>query len=402
VEVSNTGVEYYWSNQKERRIYVAKQALMRLVKLTNMNGNVGYTNTRPSDQMAVVWFNESVPSGNVKGFSSDRTSITDFITTINNGYGNYRSQGGTNGAGGLYRASLLYNAAPKTVTQSGKTFDYKRVVIFITDGVSNQFLDTSADNLLGGQSNANTYAKNSYCRNLGNLVVESASCQTTVVGSTYNDWDRPITQMIKTSQTYLRNTTTNAEVFVIALSNIDATGLRDGIPSTTSYYYPATELKILDTASGKTNVDEIIETISAKVTTGKCTVGTSDSTSVAISSGEFPVGNYNGMVYPQVGLVTITNQSTGAQFTAPIKAATGGTISYKFTDVPQGNYQMTAYVYYHHSLDAPGVVRRYGLFWLGGTVSSTNSVTIGASAQNSGFQQVIDMPIILKLEGSVC
>ncbi|NTV63048.1 MAG: VWA domain-containing protein, partial [Oscillochloris sp.] len=162
LEVSNTGVDYWWNPQNERRIYVAKKALERLVSLTNMPGNTGYTTTRPADKMAVVWFNSKVPSGNAMNFSNNKTNLTNFITTANNGYGNYRSVGGTNGAAGLYRASLLFGAAPKTVAFNGNNVEYKRVVLFITDGVSNEFLNPSNSDLDGGWSYDATYASGSY------------------------------------------------------------------------------------------------------------------------------------------------------------------------------------------------------------------------------------------------
>ncbi|NTW98219.1 MAG: VWA domain-containing protein, partial [Oscillochloris sp.] len=400
VQVTGTGPDYYWTTQSERRIYVAKKALERLVRLSNMPGNTLKRDTnRPDDQMAVVWFNESVPAGNAKAFSNNPTNIINNITTLNNVNGNYRSQGGTNGAAGLYRASLLYNAAPKTVKFNGKDVTYKRVVLFITDGVSNQFLNTSASNLLGGQSGSTTYAKNSYCRNLGTLVVESASCQTTDVGLMYNGWDRPITQMIKTSQQYLRNATVNAEVFVIALSNIPSTGLRDGVPSSTNYFFAAEGLEIIDPATGKTNVDAIIDTISDKVTIGDCIAGPSGTSTGEISSAEFVDGT-NGFQYPQVGEVIISSSTD--TFIAPINADTDGTLSYYFASVPQGSYRMQAYLFYHHPLDPPNVMRMYSRIWSAGQAVADFTVDVSPSTQGTSFVQRIEQPLTLKLTGDVC
>ncbi|MBX0327615.1 VWA domain-containing protein [Oscillochloris sp. ZM17-4] len=399
VQQTGTGTDHWWKTESERRIYVAKKALERLVKLANMPGNPGYDNTRPDDKMAVVWFNSMVPSGNTKNFSSNPTSLIDFITTLNNGYGNYRSQGGTNGAGGLYRASLMYDAAPKTVAFGGKNVEYKRVVLFITDGVSNQFLKTNDSNLLGGQSSYTTYPTNGTCYNLGSNVIENAACQLTdpVKSPKVNGMDRPITQMITTSQDKLRNDTVQAEVFVIALSSIPSTGLRDGVPSSTNYYFAAEGLETY--ADGTTNVDTIIDTINERVELGDCIAGPSGTSTGTIPSNEF-VNGTNGLSYPTVGEVTISDSVN--TFTAPITAGTDGLLTYEFKGVPQGTYRMEAYLFYHHPLDPPNVMRMYSRIWSAGQAVSDFTVDVSPSTQGTSFVQRIEQPLTLKLSGDVC
>ncbi len=401
VQVTNTGNSYWWTTLAERRIYVAKTALQRLVSLTNMSGNTGYTTTRPSDQMAVVWFNDSVPSGNTLAFSTNPTTIKTFITNANNGNG--RSSGGTNGAAALYRASLLYGPAAKTISIGATTWTYKRVVLFITDGVSNQFLDTTANDLSGGQSSDTTYPSGTFCHDLGSKVVESAACQTTDVGGKYTKstnkvWDRPITQMIYTSQTFLRNTTVNASVFVIALSSIPSTGLDTGVASSTSYFFPAERL-VTDPATGKTNVDGIIDTINSKVQLGDCIPGPNGATSGVILSNQFVSGSSSGgFSYPNVGQVQISNGTT--TLSTYITADAGGTLSYHFLDVPPGTYTMVAQLYYSHPLDPPDpvthlpVVRQYLL--------SSFAITLSPSTQSISFLQRVDQPLTLRLNGNVC
>ncbi|MEI7768875.1 MAG: Tad domain-containing protein [Chloroflexales bacterium] len=400
VQVTNTGVQYWWSTESERRIYVAKKALQRLVSLTNMSGNAGFDTTRPPDQMGVVWFTDNVPaSPNTKSFSSDPVSLASFITTANNGNGDYRSQGGTNGAAALYRASLMYGSAPKTVTYSSKSWDYKRVVLFITDGVSNQFLDTTKSNLSGGQSDSSRYPTVPYCANLGTLVVESAQCQTTDVGGKWNGWDRPITQMINTSSQYLRNTTVNASVFVIALSSIPSTGLNSGVSSSSNYFFSAESL--ITYANGKTNVDVIIDTIKDKAQNGDCVPGPSGSSTGSVLTDQF-VNGTGGFTYPQVGEVVIYNSTN--TMTAPIIAdqASGGALTYHFLAVPQGTYRMSAHLYYHHPLDPPSVMREYSKIWTAGQSLDSFTVDVSPSTQSTSFLQRIEQPLILKLNGNVC
>jgi hypothetical protein len=343
--------------------------------------------------MGVVWFKETVSSNQATTFSSKPADVQNTILHINNGNGDYRSQGGTNGAGGLYRASLMYGTAPKTVTDAnGKVWNYKRVVLYISDGVSNYFLDknATAGNLSGGSSGSWTYENGSYCNGLGNLVVESASCQTTDVGKKYNGLDRPITQMINTSAENLRNTTINASVFVIALSSIPSTGLKDGVASSSNYFFSAESLTT--DSNGKTNVDVIIETINAAVEQGDCIPGPSGSSTGTINSSEFVdgTGGYN---YPTVGEVAIYNSTNS--LTAPIVAGTNGALTYYFPKVPQGTYRLEARLYYHHPLDPPNVMRKYGLIWSAGQAIKDFTVDVSPSSQSTGFSQRKEQPLTL-------
>ncbi len=398
VTVTNTGTQNWWTTTSERRIYVAKKALERLVTLSNMPGNPGYDNTRPSDQMAVVWYNEGVPSSQTLSFSNNPTTIKTYITDLNKTSGDkYRSQGGTNGAGGLYRASLLYQNAPKTVSFNGESVEYKRVVLFVTDGVSNIFLNTSNSNLNGGQSSYTTYKKNSTCYKLKGNVIESASCQTTDVGGKYNNYDRPITQMILTSQNNLRNSTINAEVFVIALSNIPATGLDTGVASSPTYFFTAPSLQV--SADGTTNVDQIIDVINEKVETNECIPGPSGTASGKITSSEFG-SNPSGFNYPQVGQVVISNDSNS--YTAPILAADDGTLRYHFTAILPGTYRLQAFIYYRHPLDPTGTqARLYGNLFSAGT-SAQDMMVYVTSDQRVNNSNRIEQPLTLKLTGDVC
>jgi hypothetical protein len=393
ISVTGAGPTYYWNPQTERRIYVAKKALSRLVDLANMPGNVGATTTRPYDKMGVVWFNDQVPTSNTKDFSSVPVDLKTFILNANNGNGSYRSSGGTNGAAGLYRAALMLAAAPQTVTDaSGQTYTYQNNVIFVTDGVSNQFLDTTAANLSGGISSSATYPAGSYCRILGSLVTESAQCQTTDVGGMYNGWDRPISQMINVSSNNLRNTTINASVFVIGLSSIPSTGLKDGVASSPGYFFSAESLTT-DTVTGKTNVDSIIDVINTKVTAGVCVVGPNGASTDVILPDQF-VNGVLGLTYPTVGQVVIYNGTT--MLIAPIIAGQGGVLNYSFANVPQGTYIMAAHLYYHHPLDQVGVMREYSKIWSAGQALIDFAVDVGPANQQ------LNQPLTLKLNGDVC
>jgi len=294
------------------------------------------------------------------------------------------------------------------------------VVLFITDGVSNYFLNTTAGNLSGGKSLATvsggpptTYKSGSDCDKLGELVVENAVCQTTegamiktpqgvvTYDGKYNGMDRPITQMINVSSNDLRNTTINASVFVIALSSIPSTGLDGGVSSSHDYFFSAPTLTST-TVNGvtKTNVDVITDTISTKVQNLTCTPGPSGSVAGTISPSQFLPG-IPGMTYPQVGTVTITKGATS--LTQPIYAdMTTGMLTYSFTDLTQGTYSLSATLYYHHPLDPIGTMRTYSKIWTKGSSQDNVNVDVYPSTQGTSFSQRIEAPLSLKLNGSVC
>jgi hypothetical protein len=395
-----------WSTTEERRIYVAKTAIESLVRSTNMQGNgSNYDINRPVDQMALVWYNDAAPSGNTRGFSSvPGTIITDVRAAGRYGSDNYHTQGGTNGAAALYRAALMLDAAPKSVTDvAGKKWDYKRVVIFITDGVSNRFLDTSKSDLKGASSDKNTYPSSHVCH--VNNVIEIASCQVTSGGGKYNGMDRPITQAGNVSKNDLQ--ANGAEVYAISLSNIPATGLQDSIASFPKYYFAANTLE--KDASGKTNVDKIMEVINTMVESGLC-VQRSD---VLDGKPEFKdtilPNEYQAFAgaptYPTVGEVLLENVENGTLIRIPIMADSEGRTTYTKNDVPKGNYKLTPYVFYRHPLDPPTFgPRRYSLIDNGaGEPSSDMVITVGPQASQSGsFVQQNRQDLKLRLFGNVC
>jgi type II secretory pathway pseudopilin PulG len=396
------GNAYYWNTTEERRIYVAKTAIESLVRSTNMGS--GRDTTRPADQMALVWYNDSAPSGNTEGFSSSPGDIIDDVRRAGRyGSNNYLTSGGTNGAAALYRAALMLDAAPKTVTENGQTWEYKRAVIFITDGVSNRFLDTSRNDLRGPSSNKDTYPSNHVCH--VNNVIEIASCQVTAIGGKWNGMDRPITQAGNVSKNDLQ--ANGSEVYVISLSNIPATGLQDSIASFPKYYFAANSLE--RDSSGKTNVDKIMEVINTLVESGVCerrsdVLDGKPEFKDTILPGEYQAFS-GGPTYPTVGEVLLENVENGTQIRIPIMADSAGRTSYTKNDVPKGNYKLTPYVFYRHPLDPPTFgPRRYSLIDNGsGEATSDIVITVGPQGSQAGsFVQQNRQDLKLRLFGDVC
>lgn len=426
-----TGPNYWWGNVDERRVTVAKRALESLARSTNMPANAGYDNTRPADQMALVWFSDTVQrDGNITSFSGGTNFSSDVgAVPANNGSGGsgllraiyragmqgdvFRTSGGTNGAAGLYRAALAFDQAPSQITDaSGKTWKYKRVVVFITDGVSNQFLNRNAGNLNGGQSGSGTYPSGHYCRTVPN-VIEVATCQvtgneqagggvTTGVGGVAAGMDRPITQAGVVSRTDLQ--AKGVLVYVVSLSNIPDTGLKDTIASFPAYYFPASKLQVVD---GKTNVDTIMEKINTDVESGACSRRSDVLDGKPEWRADIPASHFqpiNGLVYPTVGEVLLKNVDNDTTYTIPITAGTDGRLSYRKSDVPAGTYRLKPYVFYRHPLDPPTALpRMYGSPLEADTSGEYVIVTVGPDTATSGaFNPQVQKDLKLKLTGDVC
>lgn len=417
--VTGTGTNYYWSDRDERRITVAKKALETLIKLTNMPGNNGYTTSYPDDQMALVWFTDQVQrSGNNEVFSNgstftnQRSELIDKMWNRSTGPGGdiFKTAGGTNGAAALYRASLILDQAPKEVAHSnGRTYEYKQVVLFITDGVSNQFFSADRSNLRVDQSSWSTFPDGHVCKETyrtpaakRDLVIEDADCQTTRVGGEWNNLDRPVTQAILVSQNNLQKNGYN--VFVIALSNLPATGLSSGIPSYPHYYKAVPVL--IENGDGTTNVDTVVRDIHDIVEDPRCTRAKDPNPTGFIPADRYtPVTLPGGRTlnHPEVGIVEVKNSTTGQVYRTYITADTDGKVSYRFAKVPPGIYSITATVYYKHPNEPAGINNRaYNDFWDGANQQPSLSVEVTNRAQAGSFLPSTEFDIDMRLRGDPC
>lgn len=380
---------YYWQEPTERRIYVAKQAIERLVRGLNMPGNVGYDSTRPDDQLALVWFNHGAANTNASAFSSSPSTIISNLSGAGSYANNpYRTSGGSNWAAGLYRTVLGFETAPTTVTYNGRTWAYERRTLLITDGISNQFLDKADPYLHGGSSNKDTYPAGHTCH--VDNVLEIASCQITGDesrgGGTYMGMDRPITQAVRVSEDELQ--AQGIEVHALSIANVPSIGLSDGVASAPSAYYAAPTLELYP--DGSTNVDQIIDGLPLRSETGSCTPVIAEwATTVAPESQ--PEG-VPGVAFPQVGVLQLEHVETGAVRTAPIVVDTAHTMSYRVEGLPAGAYRLTSTVFYRGEDQQ---TRGYSLLEAAGGPQPTVTVEV------SGGQQTL-YTLSLRLAGDVC
>ena len=408
------------------RFDTAKKALTTLINLTNINNSPKRVANTPPDRMAIVGFSTSIV---LKTFA-DGTRFSSNATELINEVNGRTTVASTNGALGLYNASLILQAAPSGInypTAADKLYTYRKVVVFITDGVSNQFFDmtnsnppTFGSNITGsiGSSDAGTM-KSSPCNSNDNHALNTAWCQLTANTGTRTinskKYDRPITQAINVSTLYLKGHTPDRyEVFVIALSDAskDPTGLDAGIPSApeVKHYYPMESYKVY--ADGTTELDKIMTAINQVVADGACQNGVDPATTSTMLSGQYlPVTLKNGKVltYPTVGLVTVENASTGYSATEYITADTSGSgkLSYRFAHVPPGVYSLTAQLYYKHASEPDGIGNRaYVLFWDAQTASMLPSLTVelanSASVRAGSLTPSVQRNIDMRLQGYPC
>jgi hypothetical protein len=393
VQASGAGGFYFWNTQEERRIYVAKKSVQRLLDLLNLSGSRNYNAGALRDDIAIVPFAEQQRASEIFGWSSDFNGLKNAVQNAG-AYNNnaYRTSGGTNGAAGLYRAAQLLKERPSSTMFNGKRYNYKRVILFVSDGVASQFFDPNDLDFDGGPSDASTYSEESPCALAEGNESEIVLCQTTEGVGQFNGLDRPITQMINTARAIQIDPAVNAEIYTLAQSHIPATGLRDGVSSFPSYYYPVPMLTTFP--DGKTNVDLILESI-----WGEPVFSTCEPQADGEWRSTFPpesVGNVSGLTYPVIGEASIVGPGD-TQLTADIRVDASGHARYSFTGLPPGSYALSTYVFYRHPLDPPSIMaRRYSLIEYGGDTYSTIPVVVAPDGVTMGPN------VRLKLFGNTC
>jgi hypothetical protein len=365
------GPHNYWRTESERRIYVAKQAIKAFIGQLQTN-----------DIMRIVAFSggPAHPIGNQSAIN-DLTKVwpaTDWSsnhTTLNSAvdsagaYNNntYITDGLTPSAAGLAAGNQVLAAAP---TQAADGQTYKRVVIFLTDGVANVFRDGSLP---------------SYDNGCGPDI---ASCN---VGYTTNGVAKPITAMGSEADSLKQLAT----IYVIALANVDDTGLTN-VASAPNYPY-------YSTSEDGSNLQGIFSNIVTNVKYGTCVPAGGNSWADTMTDTQ--VGDVTPpLTFPTVGTVYLYDQNGHAlpngQGQAPIQVnPQSGKLVYHFDNLAPGTYQLKAFVAYKGSDD---LSRIYDQIFNQNTATSDNQMTFSISGSNT-LGNVIPMDkLYLDMSGSVC
>jgi hypothetical protein len=217
------GISDPWKDVESRRIYVAKQAL------AGPGGLIA--NMAPNDAMRVIAFSSEGNGIDANsGWTHDQSTLVQ--TVMNAGkYSNgdrYRTRGGTPGPKALETAyKVLQNSDPPPLSGG---LEYRHVVIYMTDGVANIFLN-----------GATNWAKD-ICPeyNGGSRALNVPRCQFDPPPDYKphpTNGMRPISSMIHQAG-QMKDTFPNLQLFVVAMGQVDTQGL-DQIASNADFVFPA-------------------------------------------------------------------------------------------------------------------------------------------------------------------
>jgi hypothetical protein len=380
-----------WSPTSERRIYVAKTALQNFINLLE-----------PYDAMQIIGFSgrtngvAASTTGWVYGNEPGKQTLKDATLSAGALGDPYTVSGGTPSATGLEQARQLIAASPDVSETDGREF--KKVVIFMTDGVANYFKNTR--NPQSGTKQFDWYndsSDNPTCKNLAGQG-EIPSCHIGMT-NTNPSFERPITAMASVAREIKNLNDGNTVIYVIALAGVPSTGLSTDVAQQSTFPY-------YSEAPNPGQVAQIFAAINQSVEDPTC----------------IPAGgaNWVGTVSPGR---TITNASTRASFGLPADTTVygyvylkdqygatlqtspvthqSGQLSYSFANVAPGTYKLEAFVGYLGE-DQPNPIARVYSSILLPDLSHSTSRAFAVEASQTLNSVVPLAPLYLDLNGNVC
>ncbi|MBC8161125.1 MAG: hypothetical protein H7Z42_07885, partial [Roseiflexaceae bacterium] len=339
-----------WWKYTERRVYVTKQAIRSLVEDLNPEDMMRYTafSTRGDDGFSSN--TKVVPSS---GFTSDKAlllSQIDSLGWINNDP--YRTSGGTPGPQALSKARSIISQTPAT-SPSGRK--YRKVVIYITDGVANVFLNGTSNQARDNCGDRSVTA-----------ALNSPDCQ---IGLTATNQMRPITAMIDQANK-IKEADKEVEIYVLAMAGVATDGLG----------WVASDQSMLYTADKPGFVAAALNAIRSRVTKEDCVPRGGAKFIDRIMPANYPTGM--GLASDEFGKATIYNDTgTVTIGVYPIKHGQPGGALEVDADLPPGNYQIELWVGYKGP-DKP-TMKNYvydSLSWEGVRYANRLSFSVGANA----------------------
>ena len=414
-----------WHNTNERRISIARNVLNQFVDQINNDRQQGY---RPNDMVRIITFkgdlglvsDEHSKDPEFEGIDHGESNAVDYLTTVlpETGWTNnvnvlreairdagkvvrdvefqnradydYLTNGATPSAVAFVRASRVFAEAPIFVSNTNNRLKYRRVVIFVTDGVANVLLNGLQNDFgVGCEGGAER------------IECQSALDKPESERRLPNGYLRPVDEMVYQADLLkqsFRNDDVSGVIYVVALSNtFQVTGL-DRVASQRSYVKLATR---------QDQVDEIFHDIRVSAIRGECKPA-QDEERDRMSRDELPEGMRNNMTGDDVfiegqtlsiaGQVTLTDENN-IRYTGWITASRyDRTLSYEIKNVPPGRYTLSAWLAYRSPKD--GEARdTYELIVRGGLANSAIPVTVSTERSLGG---VVSVPLKLDLNGNVC
>ncbi|HEU4328190.1 MAG TPA: vWA domain-containing protein [Roseiflexaceae bacterium] len=382
-----------WTPLEERRLYIAKQAMMQFIDMMD-----------PNDRMQIIPFSGANPNiggiGAIElGDAAGKTKLKQYVLdagkspAANNDP--YIALGGTPSASALYKARQILGAST-TPKKAPNGQDYKQVVMLITDGVANHYRDPAGQNgtyTSGGNVGWNNLAPDQeLCRNSPN-VGEDVRCHVGYADTSKGQLARPLTAMVNEGTELQKQ----AQVFVIALAGVDATGL----PMVSSQdIYPW-----FAPANQPSSVTDVFRAINNQVENGDCEpapyVGWTyeiDSSHTVSASEAVSLGGTADAVYGVVRLLDSNGQLVAEK---PITQAVVGSstrLTYRFDNVPPGNYAISAVIFYKGD---DGIARKYPLIRNPDLTTSAQRVQVVQRGTSLNNTIAVD-PLWMQLAEAVC
>jgi hypothetical protein len=371
------GTDNYWRDQTQRRIYIAKQAIKAFIdqmqpndkmRLVTFSGDLGKSGPF-GDQRAVDKLTHALPA---LDWSSDAAVLKDAVDDAGAQGGDpYKTEGRTPSAAGIAGGNQVLAAAPDQAPD-GQT--YKRVVIFLTDGVANIFRDGSLPGYTGNCAGA----------------TEVASCN---VG-TLNGKPLPITAMGLEADSLKQL----AQIYVIALAGVDETGLKDVASGPNPPFFSS--------AKNGADLNGIFSSIATNVKYGTCvpaggnswlnTIDDSQAGDVAPPQGP--------LTFPVVGTAYLYDQNgnvlPNGKGQAPIMVdSQSGKLIYRFNDLTPGAYKIRAFVSYKGK---DGESRIYDQLYNPNTATADTALSFQLAPSNALGTVVAMSQVYLDMSGAVC
>jgi len=373
-----------WKNQNERRIWVAKNAIYNFINSMGTN-----------DMMRVIGF--SAPEQGAQAtasaswvVASDQAAKDALITTVKNmgAYNNdpYKTAGGTPGPQGLDKASKMFLASNGYVKKAPNGADYKPVVIYLTDGVANYFLN-------GTENTARDICSS---MSVAQALTTADPCQ---LGTTASGVERPISAMITIANTMKANVD-GISIYAIGLAQVPQTGL-PRVANDSSMFFAATTPGY---------VQSILNTIRDQVIGDTCTPSGGYAWLQKIDSAHTPASPPAPGVFGYAYVYDVG--SSTPKYTLPIQHDTAtGNLSFAIpppdpsnpssTGITPGNYEMQAYVLYKGN---DGLTRQYDYFINPDSLKEASRIPFSVTSASTIGASVPIPPIFLDLQStlSVC
>ncbi len=382
-----------WRHENGRRIFEAREAILDIVE-----GMI------PEDRIRIITFNHNLGPVSGRWFDPADPTLPNHIRTIGQCCTNeagkspsYLTSGGTAGADGMWKAFELIRAAdfPAEYIPPGGTTkqDNRRVIIYMTDGVSNSMFNSNAQNPFRPE-----------CAGLTNQI-NIAFCN---IGFAADGRELPVQSMLRISQEMHRDMYNRGyddfRFFVLAMGRFDTTGLSD-VATSPSDMYDARDVGA---------IAAFLKRISNEIKYDSCMVreakpgeevrsaggnNVPDGGAAAYFRGLVGAGRYNadaatfGTVY---GYAIIRKTDDSVQVFAPVIQNTQNQLHFRIDPnsddaLTPGRYTLQVEVGYR---GRDSVTRIYNQFWEDGQRKATTTFTISETRAGGPLGDTVPLPVV--------